>query len=151
MPTTESAVVAEQEILAAKIERLQALDVQVARFGWFAPPYMRNEAKELRRELERARRVAPQSDTERWSLLYGELRDVRDEVRDVRASQRQLYVLLPVLMVFLSMFLAVVVSVNSQHAATRPSATPIPAGHAAPVLATPTIDWRGAPVLGGRR
>lgn len=145
MPTTDESTIAEQEILAAKIERLQALDLQVAQLGWFAPPHLRNEARALRREISRARPALPQDDDARWNLLYDEVRDVRDEVRDVRASQRQLYVLLPVLMVLISLFLAVVVSASS-HTAGRPSAAPEPAGQVAPVIATPTIDWRGAPI-----
>jgi hypothetical protein len=143
---TESAAAGEQEILAAKIERLQALDLQLAQFGWLAPPHRRNEARALRREIDRARPALPQDDDARWSLLYGEMRDMRDEVRDVRAGQRQLYVMLPVLMVLISMFLAVVVSVGNQHATISPSTAPASAGSVAPATLTPG----DTPLLGGR-
>ena len=88
------------DILNEKRRRLEQLETRAARQGYDTPPEVANEIADLQHELRAA--AAPASEIERYETLFGLIQEVR---RDVR----QLYWLVPVLMVLLCAFLVLLV------------------------------------------
>ena len=95
---TMAAVLSSPEILQAKRRRLERLEVQAAQLGIETPPQITNEIADLRSEIAQA----PASEVERYETLASLVQEVR---RDVR----QLYWLIPVLMIALCAFLVILV------------------------------------------
>jgi hypothetical protein len=95
-----AAVLTSPEILQAKRRRLDRLEVQAAQLGIGTPPEIANEIADLKTEIQAAQ--APASEVERYELLLSLVQEVR---RDVR----QLYWLIPVLMLLLCGFLVLLV------------------------------------------
>ncbi len=86
------------DVLAAKRERLNVLEVQAAQHGYDAPPHVVNEIKDLRREIAEA--SAPASDAER----YHELRAL---ITDLRWDMRVQYILLFAILALMILILVV--------------------------------------------
>lgn len=91
------------EILIEQRRRLHLLELRQAREGRATPAEVVTEIADLKEQI--AETGVPASDTERWTLLYDlvrELRaDVRTDVRELRADVRRQWFLLPLAMLAL--------------------------------------------------
>jgi hypothetical protein len=89
------------DVLQAKRRRLSHLEQRAARSGYETPPEVATEIEDLRSEIADAV-VAPASEAERYAEVF-------EAIRELRRDIRQVYWLMPVLMVLLCGFLVLLV------------------------------------------
>jgi hypothetical protein len=89
------------DIQSAKRRRLEALEAMAATSGRDTPPHVTIEIADIRKELDNAV-IAPASEADRYALIF-------EAISELRRDVRQMYWLVPVLMVLLCGFLVLLV------------------------------------------